>query len=406
MSKSFQFASISHELRSAIANIAQLADQLSKLKKYDESLVNQIQLSSSFLLRVVESVIDEDRNLNVREVRIDKIIEEVMGIRAQDAIPLEVWVQPDVPMALELCDTAVSRILRNLIQNIDSHSGASHAEVHVSVEADVLLFVIKDNGNGISQDVRKKLFFPKKDAEVGHGIGLFLCALIAQKAGGELQCVHPEAGDCTFEFRVPFKSIRSPLMPSKVVHFPLELPTAARSSINMLKQRFALTLKKGAGFPRFEWQDQSLALRLDEKDSHQLRDYPYFTHLAELLNQRPEVQPQGRHWLVVEDDPIVMQVTALMMKSKGLRVSKAKTSEECKNAITSGIDVVLMDVFLSGESGVELAQELRKSGYRGLIIGMSAESKALEDIAIFDKTILKPLSLESLNTLLKQLEGA
>ena len=138
MSKSFQFASISHELRSAIANIAQLADQLSKLKQYDESLVNQIQLSSSFLLRVVESVIDEDRNLNVREVRIDKIIEEVMSIRAQDAIPLEVWVQPDVPMALELCDIAVSRILRNLIQNIDSHSGASHAEVHVSVEADAL----------------------------------------------------------------------------------------------------------------------------------------------------------------------------------------------------------------------------------------------------------------------------
>ena len=126
MSKSFQFASISHELRSAIANIAQLADQLSKLKQYDDSLVNQIQLSSSFLLRVVESVIDEDRNLNVRKVRIDKIIEEVMSIRAHDAIPLEVWVQPDVPITLELCDIVVSRVLRNLIQNIDSHSGASH----------------------------------------------------------------------------------------------------------------------------------------------------------------------------------------------------------------------------------------------------------------------------------------
>ena len=146
-------------------------------------------------------------------------------------------------------------------------------------------------------------------------------------------------------------------------------------------------------------------LCLDEDDSHQLRDYPYFTHLAALLNQRREVQPQGRHWLVVEDDPIVMQVTALMMKSKGLLVSKAKTSEECKNTITSGIDVVLMDVFLSGESGIDLAQELRKSGYRGLIIGMSAESKALEDSGIFDKTILKPLSLESLNTLMTQIEG-
>ena len=126
---------------------------------------------------------------------------------------------------------------------------------------------------------------------------------------------------------------------------------------------------------------------------------------AELTRHLQHHVRVSRHGEDVEDDPIVMQVTALMMKSKGLRVSKAKTSEECKNTITSGIDVVLMDVFLSGESGVELAQELRKSGYRGLIIGMSAESKALEDIAIFDKTILKPLSLESLNTLMKQIEG-
>ena len=90
------------------------------------------------------------------------------------------------------------------------------------------------------------------------------------------------------------------------------------------------------------------------------------------------------------------------MKTKGLLFSKAFSSEQCKSSVDEGIDVILMDVFLSGESGVELAQELRETGFNGLIVGMSAESKVLEDHSVFDLTILKPLSLASLNALMKQ----
>ena len=110
----FQFASISHELRSALANIAQLADQLSSRKEYDDGVVNQIKLSSSFLLRIVEGVIDEDRNLTVRKASLDKMIEEVVSIRASDNVPLDIWISPDVPLVVELCDIVVSRIIRIL----------------------------------------------------------------------------------------------------------------------------------------------------------------------------------------------------------------------------------------------------------------------------------------------------
>ena len=405
MSKSFQFASISHELRSAIANIAQLADQLSKSKQYDDALVNQIQLSSSFLLRVVESVIDEDRNLSIRNVKIDKILEEVMSIRAQNGIPLEVWVQPNVPRTLELCDIVVSRIIRNLIQNIDSHSGASRAHMDVSIDGNVLVISIRDNGNGISLDMRRRLFSPKSDSEVGHGIGLFLCALIAQKAGAELNCVNPEPGRCTFELRVPFVS-NATITPSFTpISIAPDLSSEAQIQIDMLIQRFDLDVKQETVFPQFDWINQKLVLRMSESEVHYLQDYPYFSHFYALLNQKREIKPQGRHWLVVEDDPIVMQVTTLMMKSKGLLFSKAFSSEQCKSSVDDGIDVILMDVFLSGESGVELAQELRETGFNGLIVGMSAESKVLEDHSVFDLTILKPLSLASLNSLMKQIEA-
>ena len=206
MSTSFQFASISHELRSALANIAQLADQLSNAKEYDDGLVSQIKLSSSFLLRIVEGLIDEDRNLKVREASLDKMIEEVVSTRTSDDVQLDIWISPDVPLVMELCDIVVSRIIRNIIHNTDSHSGASKAELRVEIQSDMLVIRLKDDGYGIDLDKRGQLFSPLNDTEIGHGIGLFLCALLAEKAGGQLICVNPEAGHCTFELKTPFKS--------------------------------------------------------------------------------------------------------------------------------------------------------------------------------------------------------
>ena len=101
--------------------------------------------------------------------------------------------------------------------------------------------MIKDNGNGISQDMRKERAI-QKDAEVKMELDC-LCALIAQKAGGEVQCAHPEAGDCTLSFG--FRSNHLAAHSCRQKWFiSIGTPSAVRSSINMLKQRFALKLIK------------------------------------------------------------------------------------------------------------------------------------------------------------------
>ena len=101
----------------------------------------------------------------------------------------------------------------------------------------------------------------------------------------------------------------------------------------------------------------------------------------------------------------VMPVTALMMKitrapcEQGELLRRMQKYDNLWNRCGSN-----GCLFIRKESGIDLAQELRKSGYRGLIIGMSAGSR-YRDGGIFDKTILKPLSLESLNTLMTQMKG-
>ena len=406
MSKSVQFASISHELRSALANIAQLSEQLSQLQQYDENMVHQIKQSSEFLLRVVEGVIDEDRSLIIREASLDKIIEEIVSIRSASGPQLDIWIDPSVPIIMALCDIVVSRVIRNIIQNIDSHSGASKAELRATIEAEMLVIVIKDNGCGIASEIRHRLFSPLEEAKTGHGIGLFLCSLLADKAGGHLKCIDPEAEHCTFELRVPFKSDQAPLS-RKDIFVDRVLPKPFLNQVRMIAHRFGWELMSRSGYPRFALNEEGQLMLQHKNKSVVLRGKPYFSHARAIIEQEYEMERSSkkeRHWLIVEDDPVVMQVTALMMKAKGFRFSKATSSLECKAHLASGVDVILMDVFLSGESGAELAQELRKEGYEGIIIGVSAEPKALDDTQVFDMTILKPLSLATLNALVNQLD--
>ena len=405
MSKSVQFASISHELRSALANIAQLSEQLSHLKQYDENIVNQIKLSSSFLLRIVEGVVDEDRSLIIREASLDKIIEEIVSIRRSGGPQLDIWIDSDVPFVMELCDIVVSRVLRNIIQNVDSHSGASRAELRARIEAGMLVIVLTDDGCGIASDIRHRLFSPLEGSESGHGIGLFLCALLAEKAGGQLRCTNPEAEHCTFELRIPFQSTEKPLMQRNI--FTEGLAAPFDNQISMMAHRFGWKLVSGLGYPRFVLNEEEQLTLQHKNQSVVLRGYPYFSHVHALLEQDDSTMVSSkkeRYWLVVEDDPIVMQVTALMMKSKGLTFNKARSAAECMAMLNSQMNVILLDVFLAGESGIELARKLREQGYQGLIVGMSAEEKVLENVVEFDITILKPLSLGALNTLIQQID--
>ncbi|GAW93789.1 response regulator [Calderihabitans maritimus] len=77
--------------------------------------------------------------------------------------------------------------------------------------------------------------------------------------------------------------------------------------------------------------------------------------------------------LVVDDQPGVRQLINEALKSDGYLVHTAANGKQALREIKENTPaVVLLDLKMPGMNGLELLQEIKKSGYQGAIITMTA----------------------------------
>ncbi len=64
------------------------------------------------------------------------------------------------------------------------------------------------------------------------------------------------------------------------------------------------------------------------------------------------------HLIVVDDDPRVRSLLARYFEGAGFRVSLAENGAQLRDALSSSVDLVLLDIELPDGSGLELAREI------------------------------------------------
>src|SRR5207237_9949130 len=64
----------------------------------------------------------------------------------------------------------------------------------------VVELTVEDNGPGIADDVRPRLFSPFASGRESTGLGLAIARALARASGGELTCVDARAGHTCFRF--------------------------------------------------------------------------------------------------------------------------------------------------------------------------------------------------------------
>ena len=73
-----------------------------------------------------------------------------------------------------------------------------------------------------------------------------------------------------------------------------------------------------------------------------------------------EIEP---HLLVVDDDPRLRELLRRYLSESGFRVTAAADTEEARGALASfAFDLVVLDVMMPGESGLDLTRALRAEG--------------------------------------------
>lgn len=103
------------------------------------------------------------------------------------------------------------RVLNNLISNSIWHSGASHILVGARRRGSDIVFEVRDNGRGMTQDKVDRVFEPLKApafSPVGYsaarsGLGLYNVRLFTERMGGTVECRSAPGVGTLFQVRLP-----------------------------------------------------------------------------------------------------------------------------------------------------------------------------------------------------------
>lgn len=107
------------------------------------------------------------------------------------------------------------------------------------------------------------------------------------------------------------------------------------------------------------------------------------------------------HILVVEDDPDISAPLARFLDGKGYAAQVAESTEAAEALLQRGnIDLILLDVMLPGESGLDFCRRLRRTQEGPRIIMLTALSESTDKVVGLelgaDDYVTKPFDLREL----------
>ncbi len=220
--KSDFIAKISHELRTPMTSIKGAMDYISAKVSKDGrdagelvEFLDVIRNNADRLIRLVNDTLDLERiesgmfDLHYSQVDLLSLIKEVIisfqSMSGERNITFKIIANPGILVNAD--EDRVRQVLINLISNALKY-GPDNSEIQIAVkEAEEAVTVsIKDEGLGIPEDVRDKIFdkFYTIGKRHGTGLGLAICKGIVEAHGGEINVLsNTGAGNNTFYFSLP-----------------------------------------------------------------------------------------------------------------------------------------------------------------------------------------------------------
>jgi len=228
--KDLFLANMSHEIRTPLNGIVGFTQLLksTELNSEQEEFITVIENSSENLLTIVNDILDLAK-MQAQKIELETIsfnavdkfesaIESYGAKAAEKDIDLSFYIDPTIPTMLSGDPTKISQILVNLVSNaikFTSFRGTVDVRIEKVYEHDRsvgLKFSVKDNGIGITEEQKKKIFdvFAQADMSTnrkfgGTGLGLSISARLVQMMGGMLDIESEVGKGSTFFFTVRFE---------------------------------------------------------------------------------------------------------------------------------------------------------------------------------------------------------
>jgi DNA-binding response OmpR family regulator len=117
--------------------------------------------------------------------------------------------------------------------------------------------------------------------------------------------------------------------------------------------------------------------------------------------------PERAHIVVVDDDPAIRRMLTRYFEGEGFRISAAESGSAMRALLASErVDLVLLDLVLPGEDGIQLAKEIRAQSKIGIIM-LTGRSDMVDRVVGLevgaDDYIAKPFHLREVHARVKSL---
>jgi signal transduction histidine kinase len=205
-------AGIAHEVGNPLAALSSLLQMLTR-RGPDPYTAEKLDLAGRQLGRIertVRDLVEFSRPASEARsrVRIAEVVEEVLGIAkyyqrtSERRITTEV--PPDLPAVLAVRDHLTQVVLNLVLNAIDATEQGGQIQVEASVDEGRLTLLVADDGRGIPEADRARLFQPYFTTKPrGTGLGLFVSRQIVDELGGQLFCESEQGKGARFTVVLP-----------------------------------------------------------------------------------------------------------------------------------------------------------------------------------------------------------
>lgn len=173
-------------------------DQEEYLEKNEKSIRDGFDLIEK--VRTLKKVDKEE----IGEIEVQKIIEKGLEKQKTRASKKGISIGTELIKKRIVGGNLLKELFSNLVENSISHSEANIIRVSVDELGDECVVKVEDDGKGIPDEEKAKIFSKgyRKGKNAGSGLGLYLVEEIAKNYGGSVEVKDSELGGARFDVRL------------------------------------------------------------------------------------------------------------------------------------------------------------------------------------------------------------
>ena len=230
--KSDFLAMMSHDLRTPMNAIIGYSDILSQtnLSIEQRTCASAITLACDNMLGLINDILDltklETGKMDLRQIDyapvtlLETVTKVIRVIAERNDNIISIHSDPQFMTGLHGDFDRLNQVLLNLAGNAAkfTRGGEIALSVVAGAEADSVRFTVSDTGNGISEEMKTRLFQPFEQDDDGRaegknssGLGLAISDRLVRLMGGRIQCASELGRGTSFYFELPLALARHPL---------------------------------------------------------------------------------------------------------------------------------------------------------------------------------------------------